>query len=68
MEKARIFIEIYQGLLNKVVSTVDAEIYVLTDDSKAKTFEDLEQWEPVILVRNEEEFRHIANKIISKEI
>ena len=68
MEKPRIFIELYGGLLNRVVSTVDAEISVLTDNSKAKTFEDLEQWEPVILVRNDEEFRHLARKIINKEI
>lgn len=68
MEKPKIFIEIYGGLVNRIVSNVDAEIYVLTDNSKAKTFEDLEKWEPVILVRNDEEFRHITNKIISKEI
>ena len=68
MEKPKILIEIYKGLLNRIVSSIDAEISVLTDNSKAKTSEDLEQWEPVILVRNDEEFRHIANKIISKEI
>ena len=66
MEKARIFIEIYQGLLNKVVSTVDAEIYVLTDDSKAKTLEDIGKWEPVVLAINEQEFHHITKKIISR--
>ena len=66
MEKARIFIEIYKGLLNKVVSTVDAEIYVLTDDSKAKTLEDIGKWAPLILVRNEQEFHHITKKIISR--
>jgi hypothetical protein len=68
MEKPKIFIELYGGLVNRVVSNVDAEIYVLTGDSKANTLEDLETWSPVILVRNDEEFRHIANKIISKEI
>ena len=68
MNKPKIFIELYGGLVNRVVSNVDAEIYVLTGDSKGNTLEDLEIWSPVILVRNEEEFRHIANKIISKEI
>jgi len=68
MEKPKILIELYEGLLNRVVSTVDAEISVLTDNSKAKSFEDLGKWEPVILVRNDEEFRHIARKIINKEI
>ena len=68
MEKPKIFIELYGGLLNRVVSTVDADIYVLTGDSKANTLEELETWDSVLLVGNEEEFRHIANKIISKEI
>jgi hypothetical protein len=63
MEKPKILIEIYKGLLNRVVSTFDSEIYVLTDDSK-----ELEKWGPVILVRNEEEFQHLVGKIISKEI
>jgi len=67
MEKPKIFIELYGGLVNRVVSNVDADIYVLTGDSKENTLEDLETWSPVILVRNDEEFRHIANKIISKE-
>ena len=68
MEKPKIFIEIYGGLVNRIVSSIDAEISVLTDNSKAKSFEDLGKWEPVILVRNDEEFRHIARKIINKEI
>ena len=68
MDKPKIFIELYGGLLNRVVSTVDAEIYVLTGDSKENTLEELETLAPVLLVRNDEEFRHIANKIISKEI
>ena len=68
MEKPKIFIELYGGLVNRVVSTVDADIYVLTGDSKENTLEELETWSPVILVRNDEEFRHIANKIISKEL
>jgi len=67
MTKPKIFVEIYKGLLNRVVSNVDAEIYVMSDDSKAKSFEDLEKWEPVI-VGNDEEFRHLAGKIINKEI
>ena len=67
MEKPKLFIELYGGLVNRVVSTVDADIYVLTGDSKENTLEDLETLDPVLLVRNDEEFRHIANKIISKE-
>ena len=68
MNKPKIFIELYGGLVNRVVSNVDADIYVLTGDSKENTLEDLETWSPVIFVGNEEEFRHIANKIIIKEI
>ena len=68
MDKPKILLEFYGGLLNRVVSTVDAEIYVLTGDSKENTLEELETLAPVLLVRNDEEFRHIANKIISKEI
>ena len=68
MEKPRILLEFYGGLLNRIVSTIDAEFYVISEDSKAKTSEELEKWEPMIFVGNEEEFRHIANKIIIKEI
>ncbi len=68
MDKPKILIEIYGGLLNRVVSTVDADIYVLTEDSKAKNFEELETWDSVLLVKNDEEFQHLVGKIISREI
>ena len=64
MNKPKILIELYGGLLNRVVSTVDADIYILTDDSKANTLEDLETWSPVILVRNDEELQQIISKKI----
>ena len=41
MEKPKIFIEIYGGLVNRIVSSIDADFYVISEDSKAKTFEDL---------------------------
>lgn len=62
MEKPKILIELYKGLLNRVVTTVDAEIHVIADG------ENLGKWEPVILVNTQEEFRHLADKIIIKEI
>jgi hypothetical protein len=68
MDKPKILLEFYGGLLNRVISTVDAEIYVISEDSKAKTSGEVEKWEPLIFVGNEEEFQHLVRKIISKEI
>lgn len=68
MERQKIFIELNKGLMGRIISTVDADIYVLTEHGKAKTFEDLEKWEPLIVVRNEKEFCHLAKKIIDGEI
>jgi hypothetical protein len=66
MEKPKILIELYGGLLNRVVSTCDADVYVLTEYSTEKTFEELGQWEHLILVKNEKEFERITKKIISR--
>ena len=68
MEKPKILLEFYGGLLNRIVSTIDAEFYVISEDSKSKTSEEIEKWEPLIFVGNEEEFQHLVRKIISKEI
>jgi len=64
MGKPKILIELYGGLVTRIISSLDADIYVLTDDSKANTLEDLETWSPVILVRNDEELQQIISKKI----
>jgi hypothetical protein len=63
LDRPKVLVELYKGLLNRIIATADVEAYVLTEDSK-----DLEKWDLVIIVRNDEEFRHLAKKIINKEI
>jgi hypothetical protein len=63
MNKPKILIELYGGLLNRVVSTVDTDIFLISGNKK-----ELEKWEHQILASNEQEFEHITKKIISKEI
>ncbi len=63
MDRPKILIELYKGVVSRIISSFDVDVYTLTEDSK-----DIEKWEHVIIVRNEEEFRHLTKKIINKEI
>jgi hypothetical protein len=68
LEKPKLFIELYGGLLNRIISTIDADIYTFSHDGKAKSIEDLEVKKPDVVVLNKQEFEHIVNKIIQKQI
>ena len=68
MDRPKLFVEAYGGLVTRIISTVVADIFVLSHDGKAKSIEDLEVNKPDVVVSNEQEFKHIVNKIIRKQI